>query len=1124
MRLETTLNVSEDEVLDGGTIWLNKAINNEQPNWNRNRNAYIARLLLTSLQKNRWLIEVDKISQYYGKSDYSKSKENMAALCEFLGITHKHGEQCNSLIFTMVSILLIHLNIEGLITLRIGHKHHVPPTPTIFDWFYRRQLVSEGIATVYMTSTPTRIKFFWSDIPEKFRPTLQNIKELQRSSRQRAAMNVIEALSYSKVKSLDDITVKTFGDYFKANSELAAHLTASAVQSQSASTVTYTVYFEMFDSANGTSLQRDYSNLMATGKLTSKVSELTTKANNKNLTKIIKSENQIRKITCKHLDVRDLYVETNVRELVVLTIGEHTFTVNENRTQFRPEEMPDGSYWIKTQRDFLAQSVESSTRKNRSIRLSLLNSYLFDYLPVFFSKNSECGIKYPSSPSEFLSFVFVKRYETLLSSHFGDGISVLPVTLIDYVYAVTDEIALSQGYTKTNAGRDTIALIQRYFEFVLAKFSAIPECRINVNPISDTDKDSKKGYSYKKSVKELIELDYWVLLRMYLLEVSKAALTNAENVVFQGKENNSIFKVNKNIEWLEHKVHISNFNASLLPIFAAEDWKEPIKYCEYQGLLTLTTLAWSGLRSSNVRWLDLRSYARHCPKNYNDDDFVQLHVNTDKARTEPYESEIPGFLMRLLDRAASLRVLVTREGFRDPIPYLDDKISKWPNIKPLLQMTKSNGDAFRRDFLANILREFERCLNENNIQESLKKKPNPFVFESSLYTLPLYANSLNFNSIRKLVHAELDYTATLRNRITGESFKFTPVKTAVYWTPHSLRTTFDSVCSVLADPETVGKIATGQSSATVGYYSVCAENQILRIKQIQKQSGFVKQFHPSILSDKNRIATLSDTKLDKNRFNNKYKNNSLLGLHSLSAISISGFISPMEKLSQASSNEVAFNRTHVCPFNNICPREVISALNGEKRCADCPYAIVGYEHAIGISVELKRLGDICADLTHQIKSAKQLMDSEIKELKTSRDLIIKTIAGWTARHQFLSKKINAGEYFVGAKDDMIIKHMKASSSGNNLIKRLIETDGISTMVSPKLERESAKLNRKIMALANKNPEIFQSILEDSSSDAEVAIQIIKTICSVNEINIDQLTEKLAMSPMPLSDIKWINAL
>jgi hypothetical protein len=711
-----------------------------------------------------------------------------------------------------------------------------------------------------------------------------------------------------------------------------------------------------------------------------------------------------------------------------------------------------------------------------------------------------------------------------LSSHFEERISVFPVTLIDYIYAVTDEVALSQGYTKTNAGRDAIALIQRYFEFVIAKFSAIPECRIEVNPISDSDKDSKKGYSYKKSAKELIELDYWILLRMYLIEVSKAALANAENVVIHGKENNPTFNINKTIEWLEHKVHITDFNASLLPVFATEDWKEPIFYTEYQGILTLTTLAWSGLRNANVRWLDLRSYSQFCPEIYSDDDFVQLHVNTDKARTEPYESEIPGFLMRLLDRAAALRALVKKNGFDDPIPYLGGEVSKWPKIKPLLQMTKNNGDAFRRDFLVNILSEFEHCLNEHNMKISLQEDPNPIEFKSSLYTLPLYANSHNFKTMRSSVHAEQDYTATLRNQRTGESFKFTPIKTAVHWTPHSLRTTFDSVCSVLADPATVGKIATGQSPETVGYYSVCTAEQVSRIKEIQKQSGLNKHFHPSILTNENRVATLSDTKLDENRFKNKYINNRFLGLHSLSAISISGFISPMEKLSQASSNEIAFNRTHICPFNNDCPKEVISALNGEKRCAECPYAIIGYEHSIGISVELKRLGDICADITLQIKSGEQLLDSEIKELKKSREVIIRAISGWAARHQFLANRINAGEYFVGNKDEMMIKHISGSSSGNNLLKRLIETDGISTMVSPKLEREAAKLKRQIMALANKNPDFFQSVELDDARNSEVAVQMIKSICRLNEIDIYQLSEKLNDPKIQISEIKWINAL
>jgi hypothetical protein len=244
----------------------------------------------------------------------------------------------------------------------------------------------------------------------------------------------------------------------------------------------------------------------------------------------------------------------------------------------------------------------------------------------------------------------------------------------------------------------------------------------------------------------------------------------------------------------------------------------------------------------------------------------------------------------------------------------------------------------------------------------------------------------------------------------------------------------------------------------------------------------------------------------------------------MSTISISGMQSPIEAIVQASANEIAINRTHICPFNNECPKEVVAALLGEKCCAICPYAIICSGCAVAISAELKRLGDIAADITRTLKGDQALLASEKERLKQDRQLVTKSIGGWLVRHNFLSKKINSGSYFTGKKSDMLLKHISGTSSGRNVIDRLIETDGISTMTSPKLERDAARLNRKLTALMNKQPEFIEALGDDSPSESEIALQMIRTICSVNKINENQLAKRLTSLQPNLSKVKWFNSL
>ena len=141
-----------------------------------------------------------------------------------------------------------------------------------------------------------------------------------------------------------------------------------------------------------------------------------------------------------------------------------------------------------------------------------------------------------------------------------------------------------------------------------------------------------------------------------------------------------------------------------------------------------------------------------------------------------------------------------------------------------------------------------------------------------------------------------------------------------------------------------------------------------------------------------------------------------------------------------------------------------------------------------------------------------------------RQLIIKSISGWLVRHNFLKNEINSGNYFTGRKNDKLLKHISGSLSGQNIIDRLIETDGVSTVTSPRLEREASRLNRKLTALMNRQPEVLEALEDYSSSESEISIQLIRTICDVNNITERQLVNRLTSDQPNLPDLKWISAL
>ncbi|NOI15834.1 hypothetical protein [Vibrio hepatarius] len=1116
LRKETTLESSIDVVTNSALKWLLKAqAGRDDATWSNDRLSYVANRVAISITTDKnWLNDINKISQIITETTSEKGR---ATLLNEVGITGRGGKNFYSMTLYMLSLLTLHLASKGHISLKYGHKIHLPPNPAQFLNFFERGLVSDVISHLYAVSTPPRFELCKEFIPKCLKDVMEELGDNIRSSRQRSIMNCMELVTYLNVSKLSSITAEDLTHYFIVN------------KMAKGSALMYSTFVQMLDRAFGSTLQQEWSKIAESGvcsgnmnvkedvQATSKIKTFTTKK-------------EVTDMTCDSIDYKDVVIETLTEEVTVLQIGDHHVSVKMSLIDYNPENLTEDSYWKRTQIDYLRQATEKGTKKSKKNRLALLNSYIFDYLPVFFKNNPDTKFKFPQSPSEFLSYIFICRSDTYLLSQFGSDLGsdvddVFPVSLLDYIYAITEEKAALRGNIKTNSGRDTISEIQRYFDFISAKFSGIPECHLSVNPISNFDKNLRAGYRYNKTNKSKIEMNYWILFRMFIRELSYALVKNAENVVFHNKPNKTKFKINKTLEWLDTKIKIKEVDLSFLGKFAFQDWKAPCYVTNYQTMSSVYLMGWSGLRASNVTWLDIRSYSCMCSNNYDENSFVELFINTDKAQEEPYTSSIAGHVMLLLDRIAKLRLEVDRHGFNEPINYQGEKGSKWGEIRPLLQATKKNGIPIHHTgILLAIVDVFEKCLREHNKQAT---KEEEFEFETETYYLPKNANSLTFRKIPNYVHAATDYTATIKYTTDGYSLPFTPLNRATKFTPHSLRVTFDSVCSVLADPESVGKISTGQGAETVGYYIKNNREDVAEIKEIQRKQGFMGQFPAAITASRLRtylpIAAAKDEVIDEQEYLREHALGTAATSYkcvSLSTIKVKGGLPPIEALIKASANQIAFNRTHICPFNNDCPKDVIQALYGEKCCAICPYAIISVKHRVGISAELKRLGDIAFDLTNQVKNG-NLLKSEVEKLKDDRDRVIKSISGWLARHRFLSKNTNSGEYFTRKKHDDQLNHISGTIAGHNLIYRLKEVEGISTLESPKLEREARKVTKKVKALLNTSPNSF-SIEDDNVSDVSVALEMIRTICNLNEINESDLSTQLCL-PTNLEP-KWLNAI
>ena len=368
MRTKTEVVTSISALTACAKKWLTAAIGEVCGNWNNDRFGYVANLINNGIGKKNWLENVEQVSLYFDKS--KRTKTQRAQFVRTLGIVHSHGDTCNAIVINQVNILMIHLALKGHINLRYGHQIMLPQRPEAFEPFYNRGLVSDGVAHIYMASTPTRYEYFRTQIPFEFSQFLDELGLNHRSTRQRTAQNVLEAMTYFGVGSLKNITIKTLSSYFIVNAEAQAYYLAKNDTISKASDVTYNLFLKMLDDAYGSNLIDEWESLRISRAL---------RVNESNLfepkeicsVRTLDTLGQVSKFTCDSLNHKDFAIDTFVKEVTLLSFGDFTFSVKKDLSMYRPDNLLDQSYWKTTQVDYINTSREASTRKAKSIKLTL---------------------------------------------------------------------------------------------------------------------------------------------------------------------------------------------------------------------------------------------------------------------------------------------------------------------------------------------------------------------------------------------------------------------------------------------------------------------------------------------------------------------------------------------------------------------------------------------------------------------------------------------------------------------------------------------------------------------------------------------------------------------------------
>jgi len=591
-----------------------------------------------------------------------------------------------------------------------------------------------------------------------------------------------------------------------------------------------------------------------------------------------------------------------------------------------------------------------------------------------------------------------------------------------------------------------------------------------------------RGFSYIASSKVKIEYEYWLLFREFIFSFSRcaidAALASVRGDSYQAELWRDNFLENasgENIEFAGMKLSLTD----MVDLNAFDS-----KFTPFLSVL-ICLISQCGIRYSNAIWLDARSFDYHSPETSDEDTLAQLFINTDKTRLRPFQSYVPFKVVKLLRSLNDIRKKISGD---EPIYYQNYRKSKWGEIVPLFRLFDGEFNektlySRARVTLTAIVLSFESLIKGSGLR-----------FESYIYPscpgIP-YDDYLYYKATRTTIPPRyfVVENTELKNR---ENILPRPVSIFEYQpsiTLHSFRKTFDSFYSLFLSKEDIGKLFTGQSPQTVGFYVSNTVEEFEKSKRLASTAGVSFSIKngckdPQSVIDEIKQKGITDRYL------------------SVSAAEVDEFDLDEEYI-RALDKDIAVNRTHICPYNNKCPPKIRKILENRKLCGICPAALSFSSDGPAIAAKIKQLGDEIADLSLAINSG-TLVEGEREELHHKRVLLLAEFSAWMGRHDQLLT-MTKGQILIGESGhdhySYILSYHKPDqnwSEEKTYLWRIFETAEVKTMQSGRLRKMARRYARRL--IKHIDSDAMDKIEVDP---VRVAALLIEKIAALNGLSLEQ---------------------
>lgn len=744
--------------------------------------------------------------------------------------------------------------------------------------------------------------------------------------------------------------------------------------------------------------------------------------------------------------------------------------------------------------------------------IGCLNLYLFYYLPYWFNKNPETTLRFPATPNELVRTVFISRLVTLDQ--------VVPRTFIEFMQARQ----VQSGVIADTLYAD-IKQIEVFFGFIVERAEDLPGCGDFKQPISK--------YDYPRVARPLGTNKSPIPRRLFLpflnfVETVRSYMNIINDEILDDKlSKDDLYQITKFVGFIDTELVQRNYGLApptfdvdgtsvgirFLPLTVTSDWYtlkdgRRLRLLRPHALNQILVALYTGLRHNHIQWLDLDAFDIFVTDD--DEDYLKLHVNTDKAKKKPWVPHVNKRVIELLRSQRAWRELMGEPSFKVSHFYNDNDKTTYPRFKPLFAYSPHTGSAHPdqayESAWRSLLLGFQSLLPEIPVEGM-----------ASRILCKLRPAGVDFNDPNE--KAKLAEHALREGKVGALN-----IKTEI--TPHSTRVTVVSHLVSFLPPELIGKYVTGQTRATVFHY-VRTEPEQLETLQVGQARDMQRRAYEGQIDGFLKGDPVADAPFIKaDDLNSRLAKSVRIDIPEtivrFGCISIDyrdGENDGIDILKEKGVEQAAFNKTEICPYGNHCPQDVVKALKGLRRCSLCPYAVRSIDHLPALIASEK-----CSAETLQELDAKLIEDNssftadELDILELERQRLGEEYAGWRLCIEVLELqrlRVAAGEdsrTWIVEKPEIIERDLKRivvpTGVTNYLLSRLQESVQYPGFQSSSIKAQFDMLRRRVLATdVRRLSEAFSTRVPVNPA-AECA-GVLRSLASAHNLSAAEINELLS---------------